>query len=60
MGSITEIIAYINFGRSSLMEAIEGLSHRELTQAPIYDHWTIKDILAHIIGWDQRVIKICR
>jgi uncharacterized damage-inducible protein DinB len=58
MGSITEIIAYINFGRSSLMEAIEGLSHRELTQAPIYDHWTIKDILAHIIGWDQRVIKI--
>lgn len=58
MGTIAETIAYINFGRSTLMDAIEGLSHRELTQIPIYDHWTIKDILAHLIGWDQRVVKI--
>jgi uncharacterized damage-inducible protein DinB len=58
MGSIAEIIAYINFGRSGLSEAIKGLSLRELSQLPVCDDWTVKDILAHIVGWDHRVIKI--
>jgi hypothetical protein len=27
-----------------------------LTEIPIYESWTIKDLLAHIIGWDEHVI----
>lgn len=39
------------------MQAIEGLSRRELTELPIYEGWTIKDVLAHVLGWDQRVLR---
>jgi hypothetical protein len=58
MESIADVISYVKYGRVALLEAIAGLSQRELTQVPVYDSWTVKDILAHIIGWDQRVIKI--
>jgi hypothetical protein len=58
MSSIPAIISYLEFGRSELLESIKGLSRRELTQIPIYDEWTVKDVLAHIIGWDQWVIGI--
>jgi len=58
MSTIPSIISDLKYGRSTLLKAIEGLSKRELTEIPIYDNnWTIKDVLAHIIGWDHRVIK---
>ncbi len=56
MSSIPEIISDLGFARSQLLKAIDGLSQRELTQVPVYPGWTVKDILAHIIGWDHRVI----
>jgi uncharacterized damage-inducible protein DinB len=56
MGSIATIISDLDFGRTQLLQAIEGLSERELTEIHIYDGWTIKDLLAHIIGWDQWVL----
>jgi hypothetical protein len=58
MSSIPAIISYLEFGRSELLKSIEGLSRRELTQIPIYDEWTVKDVLAHVIGWDQWVLEI--
>jgi hypothetical protein len=57
VSSIPAIISYLEFGRSQLLKSIEGLSPRELTQISIYDDWTIKDVLAHVIGWDQRVLE---
>jgi uncharacterized damage-inducible protein DinB len=57
VSSIPAIISYLEFGRSELLQTVEGLSDRELTQIPIYESWTIKDVLAHVIGWDQWVIK---
>ena len=58
MPNIPEIVEYVNFGRKSLLESIEGLSEDELTTASILGGWTIKDMLAHIIGWDYRIISI--
>lgn len=57
MGSITEIVSDLRFGRAKLLQALEGLSRREATELAIYPGWTIKDVLAHIIGWDERVLK---
>lgn len=57
MPSIVDVITYVSFGRSALLEAIAGLSQRELTQIRIYESWTIKDVLAHIIGWDRHVVE---
>ncbi len=58
MGSTTSILGDLRYARSRLLKSIQGLSHRELTGISIYEGWTIKDILAHIIGWDQRTLKI--
>ena len=57
MGSISSIVSDLQFARTVLLKSIEGLSKRELTELPIYEKWTIKDVLAHLIGWDQRVIE---
>ena len=58
MANIPEIVEYVNFGRKSLLESIEGLSDDELSSVSIFGDWTIKDVLAHIIGWDYRIIDI--
>jgi uncharacterized peroxidase-related enzyme len=57
MNSIPTIISDLEFGRSQLLKAIDGLSQRELTEMPIYPGWTVKDVLAHIIGWDYWVLR---
>lgn len=57
MTNISAIISDLKYGRARLLQAIEGLSRRELTELPIYEGWTIKDVLAHVIGWDQRVLR---
>jgi uncharacterized damage-inducible protein DinB len=58
MSSIPAVLSYLKFGRAELLKAIEELSWRELTQTPVYADWTMKDVLAHFIGWDQHVIEI--
>jgi len=57
MGSIETIVSDLEYGRSQLCKSIEGLSRREMTEIPIYEDWTIKDVLAHIVGWDQRTVR---
>lgn len=55
--SLISIISDLKFGRETLLKSIEGLSYRELTETEIYSDWTIKDVLAHCIGWDERVAR---
>jgi hypothetical protein len=57
MADIQTIISDLEYGRSQLLKSIEGLSQREMTETPIYEGWTVKDMLAHIIGWDQRTLQ---
>jgi hypothetical protein len=59
MSSIPEILNFIQFSRTALLESIAGLSVREMTEIPVYaEGWTVKEILAHILGWDRRVVSI--
>ena len=58
MASIPAIISDLEYGRTELLKSIEGLSQRELSEIPIYPGWTVKDILAHILGWDERTVQI--
>lgn len=57
MANVEAIISDLKYGRTKLLQAIEGLSRRELTELPIYEDWTIKEVLAHVLGWDQRVLR---
>jgi hypothetical protein len=54
----SEIIADLEYVHKALLKTVEGLSVREMTTLPVYDLWSVKDVLAHIIGWNQRVLKI--
>jgi uncharacterized damage-inducible protein DinB len=56
VGNIQAIVSDLNYGRSQLIQAIEGLSWREMTQISLYQGWTVKDVLAHVLGWDRRVL----
>jgi uncharacterized damage-inducible protein DinB len=43
----------IGDSRQALLKAIEGLDDRLMMEQPVEDNWTIKDLLAHIIAWDE-------
>jgi len=30
-----------------------GLDERTLTESPVFDDWTAKDLLAHVAAWDE-------
>jgi hypothetical protein len=39
--------------RAGLLEQLIGLDERTLTEKPVFDGWTVKDLLAHIAAWDR-------
>ena len=39
-------------GFGGLLQAIEGLDNEQLTR-PGLDGWSVKDILAHVLGWER-------
>jgi len=48
----TEARAHFRQGRSELF-ALEGLSEKEQTQVPVVGQWTVRDLLAHILAWEE-------
>lgn len=42
--------------RQSLLEAIEGLSHEEMSQLPLVGRWTAKDIIGHLTSWEETLL----
>ncbi len=39
--------------RGALLDGLLGLDETTLTRRPVFDDWTVKDILAHIAAWDR-------
>lgn len=58
MSTTTEIISDLEFGRAEILKSVDALSYREMTQIPVFDDWSVKDILCHIIGWDEWTLEI--
>ncbi|MDM8527715.1 DinB family protein [Anaerolineales bacterium HSG24] len=55
--SIIEFVSDLKFSRHELREALDGLSEREMTELEIYPGWTGRDVLVHVIGWDEYVLQ---
>ncbi|KKK63652.1 hypothetical protein LCGC14_2992110, partial [marine sediment metagenome] len=49
----TEALARFREGRSGLFAALEGLSEKEQTQVPVVGRWTVRDVLAHVLAWEE-------
>ena len=64
MGSLESIVSDLEYGRAQVLQAVAGLSESEATELLVQTAeegegvWTVKDILAHLSGWDQRVVDI--
>ena len=48
-----QLLARLAAERAGLLEQLIGLDERTLTDSPICDDWTVKDLLAHVAAWDR-------
>lgn len=54
--SIEEIVTRVAAGHERLLQAIAPLTDAQL-QAPVLpNQWSVKDVLAHLSFWDQRLL----
>jgi hypothetical protein len=49
----TRLMARLASERAGLLAQLTGLDERILTETPVFDDWTTRDILAHIAAWDR-------
>lgn len=54
------LISHLAAARADLLGQLLGLDERTLTESPVLDDWTVKDILAHIAAWDRWEHQVMR
>ena len=42
--------------RAKLLAALEGLSEGELTRSGAVGRWSVRDVLAHILAWEEEAV----
>ena len=47
------LLARLSAERAGLLVGLLGLDQPTLTEKPVYHDWSVKDILAHVAGWDR-------
>jgi hypothetical protein len=52
-----QIINLIKTGHEALLAILKPLTETQLTQSGVEDKLSVKDILAHITDWEQRMIR---
>jgi uncharacterized damage-inducible protein DinB len=53
-----EVITALKDIRLEFMEAIEGLPPEAMTDSPINEGWSLKDIIVHITLWEAELVKL--
>jgi hypothetical protein len=53
----TQLMEAIELERGKLEKKIAGLSDAEILFPGCMDHWSVKDIMAHLVDWEQRCIN---
>ena len=51
-----ELLESIRGARQSLEKKFAGLTPEQMVWPGSMDHWSVKDILAHLVDWEQRFI----
>lgn len=52
-----DTIQFLRNDHQELKQAVDSLSSTQLTEIPVIEEWTAKDILAHICAWNWEEIK---
>lgn len=45
---------------TSLLDAITGLTEESCIGVPVSGDWTVRDILAHILAWDEFILELIK
>jgi hypothetical protein len=53
----TKLLEEIQAERAALEATLENISPVAMLQPGVIDNWTVKDILAHIVDWEQRMVR---
>ena len=53
----SEALARFREVRSNLFSVLEDLSEEEQTQVPLVGQWTVRDVLAHILAWQEVAVQ---
>jgi hypothetical protein len=48
-----EVIAQLAESRQAFLLALEGLQEEQINQAAVEGSWTVKDLLAHLVSWEN-------
>jgi uncharacterized damage-inducible protein DinB/predicted RNase H-like HicB family nuclease len=51
------LLAHLAAERAGLLGQLIGLNERTLTQSPVAEAWTAKDLLAHVAAWDAANVE---
>jgi hypothetical protein len=52
MSDREELLSLLEGGRKELLAAIDGLTPDQMA-IPVFDDWSVKDILAHVASWEE-------
>ncbi len=52
-----EVLDLIHTERQALESVLKRMSKGQMTQPGLVNNWSVKDILAHIAAWEQRMIR---
>ena len=55
--SKAKILELIRSERDALEALLGGLNEEQLTRPGVESDWSVKDILAHITDWEQRMVR---
>jgi Protein of unknown function (DUF1706) len=53
------VIQEVNAEYNNFQETIKGLE-RDKLDVVFYDHWSVKDIVAHMLGWEREMTEALR
>jgi hypothetical protein len=52
-----ELLARIQAERKRLEEMLAGLSREEFNLPGVCGHWSVKDIMAHLVAWERQFLS---
>jgi len=58
-GGLTKakLLSYLLQSRRRLLASIEGLEEGEMTGQPVVGHWTVGDLITHLVAWEEVAIQ---